>query len=53
MHAVWFELAIPASERPQTYALARAATGMGSLVQQAVGMEGGWHWFTIVSRDQL
>ena len=30
MSPAGFELAIPASERPQTYALDRAATGTGS-----------------------
>ena len=29
MPPVWFEPAIPVSERPQTYALAREATGTG------------------------
>jgi hypothetical protein len=37
MLAAWFEPTTPNSERPQTHALERAATGMGSLVQQAVG----------------
>jgi hypothetical protein len=41
MPAAGFEPTITASERPQTYALDRAATGMGSLVQQAVG-NGRW-----------
>ena len=32
MPPVGFELTIPAGERPQTYALDRAATGTGTLV---------------------
>jgi hypothetical protein len=31
MHPAGFERAMPASERPQTYALDRAATGIGYL----------------------
>jgi hypothetical protein len=34
MSLVGFELAIPASERPHTHALDRAATGFGIYIQQ-------------------
>jgi len=45
MPAAWLEPTIPASDRPQTYALDRAATEMGSLVHQAVGNR---RWMALV-----
>jgi hypothetical protein len=38
MPPVGFETAIPAGERPQTYALDRAATGTGYLVHKELEM---------------
>ena len=39
MPPVWFELTIPASERPQTHALDRAASGIGHLLTAVVNRE--------------